>query len=79
MPLVSGIRLNISPDMTSKTRMQPTAAKPVRIPVLQPLSAANEEHALAKVAKGARTSSHGWDAREVWRTRIKGERDRGSR
>lgn len=60
--------------------MQPTAAEPVRIPVLQPLSAANEELAPAKrVAKGARPSNHGWDAREVWRTRIKGERERGSR
>jgi DNA-binding protein len=66
--------------MTTKTRMQPTRAKPVRIPVLKALSAANEElaHPVASAANG-RKAARGWDAREVWRTRIKGERDRGSR
>jgi hypothetical protein len=45
-----------------------------RIPVLQPLRAANEEFPGTE-ALASRLAKSGWDAREVWRTRIKAERD----
>lgn len=49
------------------------ADKSRTIPVLQPLGAANDP---LPREPGKLARQKGWDAREVWRTRIKGERSR---